>query len=265
MIKRTHSPKAPSSRPVPRRRRRPILPMLRRAARWSALVALAGLAYGGFALSRSPGRDALLAEAADRAVAVTASLGMVVDDIEVEGRETTESAMIMAALAAGRGTPILAVDLWRAKNGARKAALGPIRRDRAAAAAYAARAAHRTPAARAMAARGQAACDRPPGRGDTGRRFEPLRPPAAGCRRQRRDPCGRAGRDARARTGTRRPGYRRGPGRRSPLEPARRRLDRGFAARGKPRSCWAQLAASNGATTCSNATCSGSTCGCPAG
>ena len=70
----------------------------------------------GFALSRSPGRDALLAEAADRAVAVTASLGMVVDDIEVEGRETTESAMIMAALAAGRGTPILAVDLWRAKT-----------------------------------------------------------------------------------------------------------------------------------------------------
>jgi cell division protein FtsQ len=115
MIKRTQAPKAPSSRPVPRRRRRPVMPMLRRGARWSALVALAGLAYGGFALSRSPGRDALLAGAADRVVAATASLGMVVDDIEVEGRETTESAMIMAALAAGRGTPILAVDLDRAK------------------------------------------------------------------------------------------------------------------------------------------------------
>ena len=91
------------------------MPMLRRAVRWSALIALAGLAYGGFALSRSPDRDALLAEAADRAVAATASLGLVVDEIEVEGRETTDGATIMAALAAGRGTPILAVDLWRTK------------------------------------------------------------------------------------------------------------------------------------------------------
>jgi cell division protein FtsQ len=115
MIKRTHAPKAPSSRPAPRRRRRSIMPILRRAVRWSALVALAGLAYGGFALSRSPSRDALLAEAVDRAVAATASLGMVVEDIEVEGRETTDGAMIMAALAAGHGTPILAIDLWRAK------------------------------------------------------------------------------------------------------------------------------------------------------
>jgi cell division protein FtsQ len=116
MIKRTHAAKAPFPRPAPRRRRRPIMPMLRRAVRWSALVGLAGLAYGGFALSQSPSRDVLLAEAADRAMAVTASLGMVVDDIEVEGRETTESGMIMAALAAARGTPILAVDLWRAKG-----------------------------------------------------------------------------------------------------------------------------------------------------
>src|SRR3954454_1661524 len=101
MIKPTQAPKAPSSRPVPRRRRRPVMPILRRAARWSALVALAGLAYGGVAPSRSPSRDSLFAEAADRAVAATAALGMVVDDIEVEGRETTDSAMIMAALAAG--------------------------------------------------------------------------------------------------------------------------------------------------------------------
>ncbi|MGE0259113.1 MAG: cell division protein FtsQ/DivIB [Alphaproteobacteria bacterium] len=91
------------------------MPILRRAARWSALVALAGLVYGGFALSRSANRDALLAGAADRVVAATASLGMVVDNIEVEGRETTDRAMIVAALAARRGTPILAVDLWQAK------------------------------------------------------------------------------------------------------------------------------------------------------
>ena len=69
------------------------MPTLRRALRWSSLVALAGLAYGGFALSRSPDRDTLLAEAADRAIAATASFGMVVDEIEVEGRETTDRAM----------------------------------------------------------------------------------------------------------------------------------------------------------------------------
>src|SRR3954454_13497631 len=88
MIKPRQAPKTPSPRPAPRRRRCPIMPMLRRAGRWSALVALAGLAYGGFALSRSPNRDALLADAADQAVGATASLGMVVEDIEVEGRET---------------------------------------------------------------------------------------------------------------------------------------------------------------------------------
>ncbi len=115
MIKRRQAPKAPSSRPPLRRRRRPIVPMLRRAVRWSGLVALAGLVYGGFALSRSPSRDALLADAADRVIAVTASLGMVVEDIEVEGRETTDAAMIIGSLSARRGTPILAVDLWRAK------------------------------------------------------------------------------------------------------------------------------------------------------
>jgi cell division protein FtsQ len=114
MIRRTQAPKTPSSR-LPRRRRRPVMPVVRRAARWSALLALAGLAYGGFALSRSPDRDVLLGEAADRVVAATASLGMVVEDIEVEGRETTDASMVVTALAARRGTPILAVDLWRAK------------------------------------------------------------------------------------------------------------------------------------------------------
>jgi cell division protein FtsQ len=116
MIKRAQAPKSASARPPPRRRRRPIMPMVRRALRWSALVALAGLAYGGFALSRSPDRDALLATGADAAVAATAALGMVVEDNEVEGRDTTDRAMIVAALAAERGTPILAIDLWRAKS-----------------------------------------------------------------------------------------------------------------------------------------------------
>src|SRR3954453_7806547 len=115
MIKRRQAEKAALPRSASRRRRRPVMPMLRRAARWSALVGLAGLAYGGFALSRSPNRDALLADAGNRAVAATASLGLVVEDIEVEGGETTARAMIVAALAARRGAPILGVDLWRAK------------------------------------------------------------------------------------------------------------------------------------------------------
>jgi len=39
----------------------------------------------------------------------------VVEDIEVEGRETTDASIIMTALATRRGAPILAVDLWQAK------------------------------------------------------------------------------------------------------------------------------------------------------
>jgi hypothetical protein len=51
MIKRAQAPKSASVRPSQRRRRRPIMPMLRRALRWSALVALAGLEF----LSGIPG------------------------------------------------------------------------------------------------------------------------------------------------------------------------------------------------------------------
>src|SRR5689334_10993936 len=94
MIKRKQAQRVPFSRLASRRRRR-IMPVLRRVTRWSVLVGVAGLAFGGFALSRSPHRDVLLADATDRAVAATASLGLVVDDIEVEGRETTARAMIM--------------------------------------------------------------------------------------------------------------------------------------------------------------------------
>ena len=89
---------------------------LRRTARSTLLVALAAAAYGGFLLSRSPEGQALIVEAADRALATSAALGLVVANIEVEGRETTDAATIMAALAADRGTPILAVSPRRAKE-----------------------------------------------------------------------------------------------------------------------------------------------------
>jgi cell division protein FtsQ len=80
------------------------------------VVLLACAGYAGFALMRSPDGRTLLAEAGDRALAVSAALGLVVSEINVEGRETTDAATIMAALAADRGTPILAVSPSLAKQ-----------------------------------------------------------------------------------------------------------------------------------------------------
>jgi cell division protein FtsQ len=102
--------------PPPSRRRRRIAPAMRRAALWAIAVALAAGGYGAVVLSRLPMGQAILAGAADRALAASAGLGLVVVDIEVEGRETTDGATIMAALNAERGTPILAVSPSRAKQ-----------------------------------------------------------------------------------------------------------------------------------------------------
>jgi cell division protein FtsQ len=102
--------------PPPSRRRRRIAPAMRRAAGWAIAVVLAAGGYGAVVLSRLPIGQAILAGAADRALAASAALGLVVVDIEVEGRETTDSATIMAALNAERGTPILAVSPSRAKQ-----------------------------------------------------------------------------------------------------------------------------------------------------
>jgi len=102
--------------PPPPRRRRRISPALRHAARWAIVVVLAIGCYGGVVLSRLPIGQAVLAGAVDRALAASAALGLVVGDIAVEGRETTDRATIMAALAAERGTPILAVSPSRAKE-----------------------------------------------------------------------------------------------------------------------------------------------------
>lgn len=103
-----------TSRP-PRPRRRRITPALRRAAWWGLLVIAAAGGYGAVRLSRLPAGQAILSQATAGALAVSARLGLVVSDIEVEGRQTTDVATIMAALAAERGTPILAVDPSRAQ------------------------------------------------------------------------------------------------------------------------------------------------------
>src|SRR5207237_9035286 len=77
---------------------------------------LATACDGGVVLSRWPIGQAILAGAADQALAASAALGLVVRSIDVEGRETTDTATIMAALAAERGTPILGVSPRRAKE-----------------------------------------------------------------------------------------------------------------------------------------------------
>jgi len=89
---------------------------VRHAAWWSLPLVIAAGCYGIGVASRTPALAAALAAAADRLVAVSAICGLVVADIEVEGRETTDAATIMAALDAARGTPILAVSPRRAKE-----------------------------------------------------------------------------------------------------------------------------------------------------
>ncbi len=102
--------------PMPRPRPRRLAARLRRAALFALPLALAAGLYGGFILSRLPLGQAILGAAVDRVLAGTAAIGLAVNDIEVEGRETTDAATIMAALAADRGTPILAVSPSRAKQ-----------------------------------------------------------------------------------------------------------------------------------------------------
>ena len=99
-----------------RRRRRRLAPAMRRAVIGASLVVLAAGVYGAVMLSRLPVGQAMLSAAADRALAASAALGLVVANIEVQGRETTDPATIMAALAAQRGTPILAISPSRAKQ-----------------------------------------------------------------------------------------------------------------------------------------------------
>jgi cell division protein FtsQ len=101
--------------PRPRLRRRRIAPALRQIALWTMLLVLTVGGYGAFVLSRLPIGQEVLAAAADRALAASAALGLVVADIQVEGRQTTDAATIMEALSARRGTPILAVSPSRAK------------------------------------------------------------------------------------------------------------------------------------------------------
>src|SRR5438105_551669 len=101
--------------PLRRSRRRRLPRRLRHAAWWALPLVIAAGSYGVGVASRIPAVAATLADAADRLIAVSAACGLVVAEIDVEGRETTEAATIMAALGAARGTPILAASPSRAK------------------------------------------------------------------------------------------------------------------------------------------------------
>jgi cell division protein FtsQ len=107
-------PKAPRAKPTRTRRR--LSRNLRRTVLWGAPLALAAGLAGGAVLS-----GVLPAHGSDRgfaasALSLTAKLGLVVTDIEVTGRTTTDTATILAALDAHAGTPILAVSPSRAKE-----------------------------------------------------------------------------------------------------------------------------------------------------
>jgi cell division protein FtsQ len=82
----------------------------------SVPVLILGSVYGTVQLSHSPLGQSLLQSAAEKVVQATGLLGLTVSDIRVEGRETTDPETILAALAAGPGTPILAVNPARAKE-----------------------------------------------------------------------------------------------------------------------------------------------------
>ena len=82
-------------RPIRSRARRPrrngFLAKIRRFGLWIGVpVLLAGGIYGGVQLSRSPLGQSALQYAGDRMLDGTARLGLVVADIKVEGRETTD-------------------------------------------------------------------------------------------------------------------------------------------------------------------------------
>lgn len=102
---------------APHRRQVGFAPRVLRLGLWIAVAMLIlGGVYGAVRLSRSPLGQSLLQSAADRVIQGTGLLGLTVADIRVEGRETTDRETILAALAVGLGTPILAANPTRAKE-----------------------------------------------------------------------------------------------------------------------------------------------------
>lgn len=111
-----NSPVARAPRPKPAPRRRRASRTVRRAALWGAPLALAaGLGIGAVMSGAVHGPHSVR-DIATAALDLTGKLGLVVTDIQVEGRQTTDTATILAALDARYGTPILAVSPAKAKQ-----------------------------------------------------------------------------------------------------------------------------------------------------
>jgi len=100
----------------PRRRPWRIPRGLTRALPWFPTLMIVAAVAGLLAMSRVPAGQAVLAETGLHIIAATGELGLSVNNIEVQGRETTDATTIMAALEATRGTPILGVSPARAKQ-----------------------------------------------------------------------------------------------------------------------------------------------------
>jgi len=123
MARAATAARAQPPRPAPRPRRRRNPSSLRRVALWGAPLALAAGLAGGAVLSGvlpARGLNQVQGQAQSQdlvalALGLTGKLGLVVTDIEVTGRATTDRETILAALDAHYGTPILGVSPARAK------------------------------------------------------------------------------------------------------------------------------------------------------
>ncbi len=101
----------------PRPRRQKATRGLYRIGLWlGAPVLILGGVFSAIQLCRSPHGQSLLQSAANRLMQCTGLLGLTVSEITVEGRETTDRETILAALAAGPGTPILAMSPTHVKE-----------------------------------------------------------------------------------------------------------------------------------------------------
>jgi cell division protein FtsQ len=114
LIGRRKTPAKASAKPARRGRRRIDLRGWRGKALIGGVVVLAA-GGSGFLMQRSGLLDALEPRLAQDGVNLAAKLGLVVGNIEVDGRAMTAKAAILRAIGATRGTPILAVSPSAAK------------------------------------------------------------------------------------------------------------------------------------------------------
>ncbi len=82
----------------------------------SAVAALAALAAAGFALQRTGVIARGVAAVEQRVFAWTASCGLAIGNVQVEGRGRASREAVLGAVAVARGTPLLAIDPAQAKR-----------------------------------------------------------------------------------------------------------------------------------------------------